>query len=38
MWLERKIMTKITGDPKYFDFDSHIGWNHLKEDVQQVDA
>jgi hypothetical protein len=30
MWLERKIMSRVTGDDRYFDFDAQIGWNHLK--------
>ncbi|KAG5175679.1 leukotriene A4 hydrolase [Tribonema minus] len=33
MWLERKIMSRVTRDARYYDFDAHIGWNHLKEDI-----
>ena len=33
IFLQRKIMTKIHGDEKFFDFDAIGGWKDLKESV-----
>jgi leukotriene-A4 hydrolase len=38
MWLERKIMSRVLEEPRYFDFDAQIGWNHLKEDVEHFES
>ena len=34
MWLQRKIMARIKGDDKVFDFDAIGGWEHLRDDVK----
>ena len=34
MWLERKIISKISKDPKMIDFDAELGWKHLEGDVE----
>lgn len=31
VFLERKIMTKVHGDERYFDFAAISGWEDLKE-------
>ena len=34
MWLQRKIMARIHGDPLFFDLDAEwVGWPHLEESV-----
>lgn len=34
IFLQRKIMTKVHGDDKFFDFDAIGGWKHLQDDVE----
>ncbi|KAL3797745.1 hypothetical protein HJC23_000290 [Cyclotella cryptica] len=36
IFLQRKIMTKIHGDPKFFDFDAISGWEDLKDSVKEM--
>jgi leukotriene-A4 hydrolase len=34
MWLQRKIMARIHGDPLFFDLDAEwLGWPHLEESI-----
>ncbi|CAM9119050.1 unnamed protein product [Pylaiella littoralis] len=38
MWLERNIMTTVTGDPDYYDFDAMEGYRSLRDSVSLFES
>ncbi|CAM9572360.1 unnamed protein product [Ascophyllum nodosum] len=38
MWLERNIMSKVTGNPDYYDFDAMQGYRSLEDSVKLFES